>query len=286
MKFSIVTPTRNNLEKLKSCVGSVRGQVGVESVEHIIQDALSTDGTGSWLEQQPDLLAVTEADASMYDAIERGWARCTGDVVSWLNGDEQYLPGTLEAVQDAFDRNPSVDFVYGNAIIVGPDGEPLAARREIPLRHLYVRNGSLYAYSCTLFFRRRLLVTGHLQFDKSLRFAADADMLLRLLRAKRPHERIDKYLSLFMLDGSNLSCSPQMLKEIALVQALHGGANFRWQRKFFLLGRVFERLMIGSFLRTKLSFKFAIDELPNYREIHTQSVGANFRIDHFASRSI
>src|ERR1700722_9783144 len=53
-RFSIVTPTRNSLEKLKRCVGSVRGQTGV-CLEHLIQDAYSTDGTREWLQCQRDL---------------------------------------------------------------------------------------------------------------------------------------------------------------------------------------------------------------------------------------
>lgn len=91
-RFSVVTPTRNSLTKLKCCVGSVRGQTGVE-VEHLVHDACSTDGTVGWLSGQNDLDSVSENDSGMYDAINRGWSRASGDIVSWLNSDEQYLPG-------------------------------------------------------------------------------------------------------------------------------------------------------------------------------------------------
>lgn len=281
MKFSVVTPTRNNLDKLKCCIGSVRGQAGVD-VEHLVQDALSTDGTGEWLARQPGVGGVSEADAGMYDAIQRGWQRSRGDIVSWLNSDEQYLPGTLQRVQRAFEANPQIDFLYGSSIIVGPQGEPLAARREIPLRHVYVRNGTLYAYSCTLFFRRRLLDAGLLQFDKKLRYAADADLMLRVLAERRPFLRLPEYLSLFMLDGSNLSCSPRMLEEMATVQARHGAARSALSRKALLLGRSFEKLFAGAFASDDLSYRFAVDETPNYREVAARSVPARFRIDHFA----
>lgn len=281
MKFSVVTPTRNNLGKLKCCVGSVRGQSGVD-VEHIVQDAVSSDGTADWLAQQPDVAGVSEPDAGMYDAIQRGWQRAGGDIVSWLNSDEQYLPGTLQAVQRAFERNPQADFLYGSSIIVGPDGEPIAARREIPLRHVYVRNGTLYAYSCTLFFRRRLLDSGLLRFDRQLRYAADADLMLRVLADGRTYLRLPDYLSLFMLDGSNLSCSPRMLEEMAAVQARHGAARSPLQRRAILLGRAFEKLLSGAFASTDLSYRFAVDESPRYREVAARGVPARFRIDHFA----
>ena len=131
MKFSVVTPTRNALDKLKRCVGSVRGQTGVE-IEHIVQDACSTDGTPEWLAGQADLLARSEQDAGMYDAINRGWGRATGDILSWLNSDEQYLPGTLEKVAGVFARNPEIDLIYGDALVVDAAGDLRAMRVRRP----------------------------------------------------------------------------------------------------------------------------------------------------------
>ena len=61
IRFSIATPARNSLGKLKRCVGSVRGQSDV-ALEHIIQDAQSSDGTPEWLARQADLRAVSERD--------------------------------------------------------------------------------------------------------------------------------------------------------------------------------------------------------------------------------
>lgn len=285
MKFSVVTPTRNALAKLKCCIGSVRGQSGVD-VEHIVQDALSSDGTGEWLAKQPDVAAVTEADGGMYDGIQRGWDKASGDVVSWLNSDEQYLPSTLELVEKAFLANPTADFIYGNAIIVGLDGNPIAARREIPLRHRYVRNGTLYSYSCATFFRKRLLDSGLLRFDTKLRYAADADLMLRLLKNNVSSAQIQEYLSLFMLDGTNLSCSPAMLNEISFVQARHGAMKNRLGRRAILLGRYLEKAISGSFSNVPLSYKFVTSETPTYKEISALRVGGRFRIDLFSPKGI
>jgi glycosyltransferase involved in cell wall biosynthesis len=60
-QFSIATPTRNALQLLQRCVGSVRGQRGV-AYEHLIQDAVSTDGTREWLREQTDVQSVSERD--------------------------------------------------------------------------------------------------------------------------------------------------------------------------------------------------------------------------------
>lgn len=138
MKFSIVTPSLNDLPRLRLCVGSVRGQTGER--EHIVQDACSVDGTAQWLAAQPDINSVSEHDTGMYDAINRGWRRSQGDILSWLNSDEQYLPGTLATVASFFEAYPKVDFVYGHALVVDGDGALLAARREIRLSRTYIAN--------------------------------------------------------------------------------------------------------------------------------------------------
>ena len=102
--FSIATPTRNDLDKLKRCIGSVRGQTSVR-VEHLIQDAQSTDGTADWLAAEEGLDYRSEADHGMYDAINRAWGRARGQILAWLNSDEQYLPGALARVADFFYRH-------------------------------------------------------------------------------------------------------------------------------------------------------------------------------------
>src|SRR5688572_31350980 len=97
MTFSIITPSFRNSEWLKLCVASVADQ-GVEH-EHIVQDGGSDDGTLDWLRIDPRVQAHVEKDAGMYDAINRGLNRATGDIIAHLNCDEQYLPGALPAVE-------------------------------------------------------------------------------------------------------------------------------------------------------------------------------------------
>ena len=212
MLFSIATPTFNCLSQLKSCVGSVRRQQGVE-VEHLVQDGGSTDGTPAWLAAQTGLKAVSERDAGMYDAINRAWARGRGDVFAWLNADEQYLPGTLAHVASVFDQHPEIDMLFGDTLIVNHDGRLLAARREIPLRAWYVKNGFLYALSCSLFFRSRLVQKGWLKFDTSYRLAGDFDLMLRLLAQGARCRHVSRYYALFGITGDNLSMNPRMEQE-------------------------------------------------------------------------
>lgn len=276
MKFSVITPTRNALDKLKRCVGSVRGQTGV-TVEHIVQDALSSDGTPDWLAAQTDLLARSEADGGMYDAINRGWNRSSGEILSWLNSDEQYLPGTLEKVAQVFERDPHVDFIYGNALVVDASGNLLAARREIRLSRAYIANSFLNAFSCTMFFRRRLLDAGLLPLDTRYRYAADMDLVLRLLESGISHRKLDEYLSVFTLDGANLSCHPKMLAETDDIQQRHGAFRSPLLRKVVTTGRYMERLFTGSYRTADVSYAFAQDEHPTYRTISGNRIPGSYR---------
>lgn len=276
MKSSVITPTRNSLDKLKRCVGSVRGQTGVAH-EHIVQDACSTDGTSEWLAAQADLLARSEADGGMYDAINRGWSRSSGDILSWLNSDEQYLPGTLEKVAQVFERNPDVDFIYGDALVIDASGNLLAARREIRLSRTYIANSFLNAFSCTTFFRRRLLDAGKLRLDTRYRYAADMDLVLRLLESGARYLKVDAYLSAFTVDGTNLSCHPKMLEETADIQLRHGAFRSPLLREAITTGRYIERLLAGSYRKVDTSYAFAQDEFPTYRTIAGSRVPGSYR---------
>lgn len=201
-RFSVATPTRNSLKCLRSCIASVRRQD--VPVEHLIQDGASEDGTREWLEAQAGLSWESGPDTGMYDAIGMAWGRSRGEFLSWLNADEQYEPNCLEHVARVFDDNPSADAIFGDCVLVTPEGEPLCARREIPLRRVYVVNGPLYAMSCTLFVRRRL-VDRFGPPAREFRACADLDWILRLIDGGARIMHTDRILATFTLGPDNLS---------------------------------------------------------------------------------
>lgn len=266
-QFSIVTPTRNALAKLRRCVGSVRGQTGV-SLEHRVQDALSTDGTPAWLQEQMQmhsgLIARSQADAGMYDAINRAWQQSQGGILAWLNADEQYLPGTLEFVARYFEQHPEVDVLFGDYLVADAEGNGVALRKEVPYRRHYVVNGFLYLASCTLFYRRRLLDSGLLTLDIRYRYAADKDLILRLDEAGARIAHVPRCLSIFGIDGSNLSTHSRALEENEAVRVAHGALQPRWLRPLATVGRRVERLLNGAYRPDELQYQYATDEQPHY----------------------
>src|SRR5262245_1448654 len=96
--FSIVTPSFNGLDFLKRAAASVRDQKGV-TLEHIVVDACSSDGTGDWL-REAGVKSIVERDEGMYDAVNKGMNIARGDYFAYLNRDEQYLPDTLATVKE------------------------------------------------------------------------------------------------------------------------------------------------------------------------------------------
>lgn len=282
--FSIATPTRNALDKLRRCIGSVRGQSNVPH-EHLVQDAQSSDGTAAWLAEQHDILGVSEADAGMYDAINRAWSRATGQYLSWLNADEQYLPGTLAKVSRFFDANPEVDVVFGDYIVADAQGRPIALRQEIPFRKLYVANGYLNAQSCTLFFRRRLMDRGLLKLESRFRYAADKALMLRLADQGAIIRRIPDYLSLFGIDGTNLSTHPRAEQESEIIRGEYGAFANRHLRKLTFAARRIERLIGGAYRPRPVRYRYAIDDRPHYVEYDSGRTKGRYHLGELEGRA-
>ena len=85
MRISIVTPSFRNSRWLELCIASVADQNAMQ--EHIVQDSCSDDGTQDWLPRDPRVKAYIEKDKGMYDAVNRGLRRATGDILAYINCD-------------------------------------------------------------------------------------------------------------------------------------------------------------------------------------------------------
>ncbi len=212
MKFSIITPSLNQLSYLKRCIASVADQKNV-TVEHIVIDGGSADGSVEFLRecagrQSPadnyHLTFVSEPDKGMYDALNKGIDRSAGDISAWLNCDEQYLPDTLQRTARFFERHPDADFVCGDVLIISPDGRLLTCRKNPPLRRAYVLADHLYTQSAAMFFRSVIFDAG-LRFNTAWKAVGDCDFTVRLLAAGFRAGLIRNYLAVCTMTGENLS---------------------------------------------------------------------------------
>ncbi len=221
MKISIVTPNLNGMPYLPRCIASVRDQrrPGID-VEHIVTDGGSSDGSCEILARQPSSVPgyrfrwSSERDRGMYDAINKGWHMSSGDILAWLNSDEQYLPGTLAAVVAALRAHAAAAFVYGDALLLRPDNSLIAFRKAAPLRWLYVRALHLYIHSSSLFIRRENVMDEKNWLDPRWRAVGDHEWMLRLLKQGMQGHHLPRYLSAFIMTGVNLGLSEQGTREL------------------------------------------------------------------------
>jgi len=276
-RFSVATPTRNALAKLKRCTGSVRGQGRID-IEHLVQDACSSDGTKDWLLSQQTLNAVSEPDGGMYDAINRAWSRASGRYLSWLNADEQYLPGTLGRVEAVFAAHPQVDVLFANYLVVDAEGLAVALRCEIPVRRFLVANTFLNAQSCTLFFRRSLLERGLLTLDSKLRYAADMELVLRLLKHGVQFMHVDEVWSLFGIDGGNLSTHVGAVDETECVARAYGALPWKPLRVTAMAARRGERFLRGAYGKRDMTYAYALNEAPDYVTLSARALRGRYSL--------
>lgn len=211
MQFSIITPSHRQSHWLKLCIASVADQNA--NVEQIVQDAGSDDGTLEWLLKDPRVKAFVEKDAGMYDAINRGLRRASGEILAYLNCDEQLLPGSLELIADFFAKHPRADMIFGDVIMVDPQGKYLWHRKMQPPLLYHTWTCHLSTLSCGMFFRRNVVFDKGNFFDPKWRDVGDGEWMVRLLQQGIKMESLGTFTSVFTQTGANMSAAPNARSE-------------------------------------------------------------------------
>ena len=263
MRISIVTPSYRRSAWLKLCIASVADQqVGVE---HIVQDAGSDDGTLDWLPRDTRVKAFVGKDQGMYDGINRGLHRAGGDILAYLNCDEQYLPGALPTVAAFFEQHPAVDVLFGDVVMVDPEGRYLYHRKmQTPLKY-HTWTCHLSTLSCAMFFRRRIVSDYGLLFDPRLRDVGDGEWVVRLLQRRVRMVALGQFTSAFTYTGANMSVGPNALRENReLCQSAPAWA--RRLRPLFILQHRLRRLLGGMYRQRPFSYEIFTAVSPDRRQ--------------------
>jgi glycosyltransferase involved in cell wall biosynthesis len=262
MRFSVITPSFNPSPWLPLCIASVADQ-GVD-VEHIVQDAGSTDGTLDWLRHEARVKLFIERDGGMYDGVNRGLRRAEGDILAYLNCDEQYLPGCLQTVEAFFRAHPGVDVLFGDSVVVDSDLNYLFHRKvQVPLKHhLWVSH--LPALTCATFFRRTILTEHGLFFDDRLRDVGDAEWMLRLLKHHISMAVLRQFTSVFTMTGANMSAKPNAIRERHELQA-SAPVVARALKPLIIFHHRLRRLTGGIYLQHPFSYSIYTRESPGRR---------------------
>jgi glycosyltransferase involved in cell wall biosynthesis len=213
VNFSIITPSFRNSQWLKLCIASVADQQGVE-LEHIVQDSCSEDGTQDWLLNDKRVHAFIEKDNGMYDAVNRGYRRATGDILAYLNCDEQYLPGALETVHDFFEANPKIEVALAGSIVANGEGKYVCHRHQM-VPH---PQGVWFRFpilTSSIFIRRKVISEHGFFFDTKWRDLGDFHWVLALMKGKVPMAVCNSFTSVFADTGENMNLKPNAIREKA-----------------------------------------------------------------------
>ncbi|MDH4393955.1 MAG: glycosyltransferase family 2 protein [Aquabacterium sp.] len=189
MRVTVITVTYNSLETLRETLTSVAAQTHTD-LEHIVIDGGSTDGTLALLQAAGPRGPrwVSGRDAGIYDAMNKGLAMATGELIGFLNSDDIYADAEVVANLAACCETNAADAVYGDLIYVDP------ARARPLVRHWRsgefrpARLGRGWMPPHPTFYARRPLMQAVGAFDATMRVAADYEFMLRCLT--RPGLRV------------------------------------------------------------------------------------------------
>ena len=224
MRISIITVTYNAEATIERTMKSVAEQT-YNNIEHLVIDGASKDRTVDIARQYPSATVVSEPDKGLYDAMNKGLQRATGDYLCFLNaGDTLHSKDTLAKIAAASDGSPA-GVLYGDTHIVDNDGHFLRNRRLTPPEHLTwrsFRDGMLVCHQA--FYINRKIA---LPYDTSYRYSADFDWCIRCMKEgerlgmenRYVHEPLADYLS----EGMTTANHRASLQERFSIMAKHYG---------------------------------------------------------------
>lgn len=239
-RVSVITPSFNQAQFLEATILSVLEQDHAD-LEYFIVDGGSTDGSVDIIRRYEDRLAgwVSEPDRGQTDAINKGFAMATGDVLAWLNSDDTYEPGAVSAAAAFLDANPDIGLVYGEANFINESGAVIGRFNARQTDYRRLMQGAVYVPQQAAFFRANLWKqVGPL--DPAFYFAMDYDLWVRLAAVSGVMYLPGRTWANFRLHGSAKSiaeddrCWPEMLK----VHEREGGKKLSIIRLRYLARRL------------------------------------------------
>ena len=233
MKISIITAAYNSAETLAGTIESVLGQ-SYGDIEYILIDGNSTDATPDVVERYRPALErrcafryLREPDGGLYDAMNKGLAMASGDVVGTLNSDDFFSSSAIVSdVAAAFSADAALDAVYGDVRYVQPGDVERTVRyySSAGFRRSRMRMGFMPAHPS--FYCRRAVYEKYGTFDTSYRVAADFELLLRFIFVHGIRTRYLPECFVTMraggLSNRNLKSRLRIMREHRRALAAHG----------------------------------------------------------------
>lgn len=240
--ITVITPSLNQGSFIEATIRSVLEQ-GYPNLEYIVMDGGSTDNTLEILKHYGDSIRwVSEKDSGQSNAINKALRIASGEIIAFLNSDDQYTPGTLLAVGQFFASHPDASWITGQCRMIDENG--VECRRLITL----YKNFWLFFHSYKMlliidyisqpatFWRRRVFETVG-NFDENEHYTFDYDFSLRVGQHFKLF-RLNRYLAAFRIHPSSKGsratiqqfasdlATAQRYTRSSLLRALHKWHNF------------------------------------------------------------
>jgi hypothetical protein len=188
-RISVVTPVRNSAPYLEAALRSVVDQ-GYPELEYIVIDGASTDGSVDIIRRYADRMAywTSEPDAGMYSALNRGFARASGEILGWLTATDILHHGSLRVVASVFSSLPEVEWITGLPTGMTEDGMAVGI---LPLRRWsrarFLLGANRYIQQESTFWRRSLWERAGGRVETGRELFNDFELWLRFFRYARLH---------------------------------------------------------------------------------------------------
>jgi glycosyltransferase involved in cell wall biosynthesis len=226
--ITVVTPSFNQAPFLRKTIESVLSQ-GYPRLEYIIIDGGSADDSKNIIEEHGASLSYwcSEPDRGQADALAKGFARATGDILCWLNSDDILLPGALLAVGKLFATHPEAEVLNGGGFVIDEDGEPLLDGFWTYSEGVAATYGRLKWYGQDGIFQpatfwRRTAYEAVGGINPDLYFLMDKDLFVRLAQRRR-FVRVRRLLACFRLHAS---CKSRLHEERRLTEEVWFRARY------------------------------------------------------------
>lgn len=247
-KLTILTPSFNQGPYIEQTIRSVLAQK-YEPVEHIVIDGGSTDSTVDVLKKYPHLRWISEKDRGQADALNKGFARATGDIVGWINSDDFYEDNIFESVRECF-QDPDVMWVIGNLTYVFDQTTEMVPDRSphVTFDRL-VRNPDMVRQQPTFFRKTFLEHAGG--WNPEYFMAMDFDLWIRLTKLSSPR-MVESNWAYFRLHALQKTSHANVLRQKEEIVAILRREHVQWtaiaaiclrKRWFWMKGIVKEILM-------------------------------------------
>ncbi len=254
-KISVVTPNYNQVGFIEKTILSVLSQQ-YPNLEYIIIDGGSTDGSVEIIQKYANELHywISEKDNGMYEAINKGFKKSSGDIMYWINSDDITFPNSLFLVAEAFQKNTKLNWLMGYPSIINEQGQITWQGHGAPVysRLFYFSKQYLSSFSFiqqeSTFWRRNLWdkAGAYVSMDYSL--ASDFDLWMRFFKYEKLHYTHNKLGAFRVRSGQKSENKEVYIKEtkLSLKKNQHKMSVFFNIRIFIILGLRKMILIIGS----------------------------------------